>query len=313
MLTRLLTGLIFAVLALTNPAQAGEPVAGEAQPQADFTEQPTEIPAAKTAPRTLKFAGLTWWVKASRDGLAGPGPNYFSADPQDVFVDEQGRLHLTISHRDGKWFSTEVVTQATTGYGQYEFHLVGPVDGLDPNAVLGLFTWDSHTWKTDANSEIDIELTRWADADAPNLNYSVHPGWGPDTESGKHPERTTLFDMALDGDESTHVINWTPTRVTNSSYQGAGLDPEKLIYSWSFDDTNPPRITNNEQGDTSDPIVIPRPSTTTHTRINLWLIDTDGDNQADPPTDGQPIQVIISGFRFIPIHQAQTRPAQAGE
>ncbi len=294
------------------PAVQAESAAAT-QPEVAHAAPAVDIPHVETTPRTIEFAGMTWWVKDSQGGLAGPGPNAFSADERDVWVDDQGRLHLTISQRDGKWLSTEVITQAPTGYGDFEFQITGAVDNLDLNAVLGLFTWDTQTWKTDANSEIDIELTRWADADTPNLHYAVHPGWGPDTESGKHPERIKMTEMALDGEESTHAIHWSPTLVTCASYQGAGQDPEKLIVRWEFDDTNPPRIVGNAQGETTGPILIPKPSPTTNTRINLWLIDTDRDKLGNPPTDGQPIEVIISGFRYTPAEQAQAVAEQAVE
>jgi len=301
--------LIAALLAVTGLPQAYGETAPATPPEvtpalevapAAVEEEAAGIPHVETTPRSIEFSGLTWLVKDSAGGLAGPGPNQFSADEQSVWVDDQGRLHLTIAQRDGIWYSTEVITQIPTGYGEYEFQLTGAVDNLDPNAVLGLFTWDTQTWQTDANSEIDIELTRWSDPDAENLHYAVHPGWGPDTESGKHPERFKLAHMSLDGEESTHAIHWSPTQVTTASYQGAGQDPEKLIARFDFDDTNPPRVTRNAEGETSDPIVIPKPSATTNARINLWLNDANRDRLGDPPTDGQPIEVIISGFRYTP-------------
>ncbi len=299
--------LLTALLSAPN-----SPLAYAEQAPATQPAEP-EIAHVETLPRTIEFAQLTWDVKDSAGGLAGPGPNHFSADDESVWVDDQGRLHLTISKRDGKWLCTEVVTQAPNGYGEYEFRLVGEVDNLDPNVILGLFTWDNNTWKTDANSEIDIELTRWSDPDAKNLHYAVHPGWGPDTVSGRHPERVKQIDMALEGEESTHAIHWSPTLVTCASYQGAGQDSDKLIARFDFDNTNPPRITNNAQGETTGPILIPKPSPTTHARINLWLNDADRDKLGDPPTDGQPIEVIISGFRYTPASEAGDGSGERGE
>ncbi len=306
------TILIAALLTLLVQAGAQGQTAEATLPGDGPAAAQVEIAHIETTPRMIEFAGMTWGIKHNADGRAGPGPNYFSNAEQDVWVDDQGRLHLTISHRDGKWRCTEVVSEAHTGYGEYEFQVTGPVDKLDPNAVLGLFTWDTQTWKTDANSEIDIELTRWSDADAPILNYAVHPGWGPDTESGRHPERVKISHMKLTGDVSTHVIQWGPTRVICASYQGIGQDPKRLIDRWGFDDTNPPRIAGNGRGEVSDPIVIPKPSPTTNTRINLWLNNADRDKLGDPPTDGKPIEVIISGFRYTPAEQAQTQPDEAG-
>ncbi len=303
-----ITAMILAAAILPGPLRALGQAPPTTQPEEAATTPSAEIPHIETTPRTIEFAGMSWGIKHNAEGKAGPGPNYFSNDERDVWVDDQGRLHLTISLRDGKWRCTEVVSEASTGYGEYEFQVTGPIDKLDPNVVLGLFTWDTQTWKTDANSEIDIEVTRWSKAGAPNLHYAVHPGWGPDTESGRHPERVKVRHMKLTGDVSTHVIQWSPTRVTCASYQGEEQDPKRLIDRWGFDDTNPPRIVGNGQGEVTDPIVIPKPSPTTNTRINLWLNNADRDHLGDPPTDGQPIEVIISGFKYTPADAAQARP-----
>ncbi len=108
-------------------------------------------------PRTVNFAGYVWYVKSS-DSQVGPGPNYFSDSTDDVWVDDQNRLHLTIVQRDGKWYSTEVYTQVPLGYGEYVFCLASPINNLDPNVVLGLFTWDSVAPAGIYNREIDIEV-----------------------------------------------------------------------------------------------------------------------------------------------------------
>lgn len=302
MLTHL-TKAVTATALLTAIAGSGCDAQTQSEAQAQTTTQPSDQDT-----QTIEFAGMTWRVKHQMQGDAGPGPNYFSADKQDVWVDDEGRLHMTLTQRDGKWHCTEVVSELATGYGEYEFQVVGAVDQLDPNIVLGLFTWNSDSWKTDANSEIDIELTRWAEADALNLHYSVHPGWGPDTPDGKHPERTEMLDMELQGDTSTHVINWAPTVVTCASYQGSGQDPENLIANWTFDDSNPPRIASNGQGETTEPILIPKPGKATNARINLWLVNADRKGLGDPPTDGQDVEVIISAFRYTPAAAAQTQP-----
>ena len=211
---------------------------------------------------TLEFAGLTWRIKHSNE-LMGPGPNHFSNDPRDVWTDDDGNLHLALNHRDGKWLSTELVSDWPVGYGTYEFRLAGSgseasgagPDQLDPNVVLGLFTWDTDSWPTDANSEIDIELTRWCEAGAPNLHYSVHPAWGPD---GKHPERYKPQRIDLKGSPSTHVITWSPKGVECAMYLGdAGPDPDKLICQWRFGADNPPRVAGDAEGNITEPIVIP--------------------------------------------------------
>ena len=91
--------------------------------------------------RTIRFSGYDWLVKTSTV-LVGPGPNYFSDDEENVWIDDLGRLHLRVTRdADGHWRASEVVLQASLGYGQYRFALEGTAQELDPNVVLGLFTW----------------------------------------------------------------------------------------------------------------------------------------------------------------------------
>ncbi len=118
------------------------------------------------AARTVTFSGSTWTV---RNGFGGPGPNLFSDDPENVWVDAQGRLHLAITYRGGIWYCAEVISTQTVGYGGYGWVLDSRVDNLDLNAVLGLFTYGS-----DAN-EVDIEFSRFGGATATNAQYVVQP------------------------------------------------------------------------------------------------------------------------------------------
>ena len=93
----------------------------------------TALPSATRRPVTsLTFAGRNWRVKSSLVPV-GPGPNLFSNNAEDVFVDAQGRLHLRIVNRGGQWYSTEVISTGAYGYGTYTFQLAGAVD-FDPNS-----------------------------------------------------------------------------------------------------------------------------------------------------------------------------------
>lgn len=123
-------------------------------------------------PRTVEFGGHHWTVRDSGGALQGPGPNRFSADPRDVWVDAKG-LHLRLAHRNGVWTSAQVVLERPLGYGTYAFTLAGPVDRPDRHAVLGLFTWDDA--ETDAHRELDVEISRWDDPLRSNAQFVVQP------------------------------------------------------------------------------------------------------------------------------------------
>jgi hypothetical protein len=102
-------------------------------------------------PRWLSFSGYDWWVKTST-GPVGPGPNYFSDSTNNVWLDGQGQLHLRITNRSNQWQCPELVSARTFGYGIYRFQLASPADNLNPNAVLGLFTWSDDPVKSQAQS-----------------------------------------------------------------------------------------------------------------------------------------------------------------
>jgi len=219
--------------------------------------------------RTIEFSGYTWKVKAS-EAPAGPGPNYFSDRAEDVWVDENGRLHMRIVRRDGRWYCTEVFTEAPLGYGKYVFHVASRVDQLDQNIVLGLFTWDDtapeHNYR-----EIDVEFSRWGQAANDNAQYVVQP-WG-------HAGNMHRFNVELNGNDSTHGFDWRADRVFFQSMHGHQPFPgpgETEIASWTY---------------TGDDIP---PTGGGNARINLWLF------YGDPPSNGEGAEVIIEAFEFIP-------------
>lgn len=146
-----------------------------------------------------------------------PGPNAFSAASDTVWVDSAG-LHLRISNRSGTWTSAEVVLAASRGYGRYEFETTSRLDQLDPNAVLGFFTYN-YPDPAFAHRELDIEFSpRLAGGGAGH--FVVQNGAGPSFAFAA-PAATLV----------THVIDWRPNRVAFSSgaaswtYSGTGVPP----------------------------------------------------------------------------------------
>ena len=141
---------------------------------------------------TITWGGLTWQVKTSTAAV-GPGPNIF--DKANVSVDGSGYLHLKIQKNgSNQWTAAEIIGPTTYGYGKYSFFLGSRVDNLDPNVVLGLFTWSDKA--AYAHREIDIEFSRWSDATDPtNAQYVVQP-----------------FDLA------NHLVRFTQPTVTTSTH-----------------------------------------------------------------------------------------------
>jgi hypothetical protein len=220
--------------------------------------------------RWISFSAYDWWVKAS-PGLIGPGPNYFSDSTNNVWLDDQGRLHLRITSVSNQWQCAEVVTRRTFGYGSYRFELDSPVNNINPSVVLGLFTWSDDPAYT--HREIDVECGRWANTnDVNNAQYVVQP-WDS-------PGHLVRYAVPADLTNSTHLFTWETNRVTYQCQRG-GYSPTpaatNVISSWVFTNAAAVPQTGDE-----------------NVRINLWLIN------GTPPTDKQEAEFVLKSFSFVP-------------
>ena len=224
------------------------------------------LAALLLAPRTVEFGGHRWEVRDSGGEKQGPGPNLFSPDPRDVWTDAKG-LHLRIVKRDGQWRSTQVVLEKPLGYGTYRFTLDSPVDRLDPQAVLGLFTWDDA--EEDAHREIDFEFSRWEDPLRGNGQFVIQP----------YDKLGNIVRFELPGIRgSVHQFEWLPESVAFSSRTAEGRIVAEHVFASN----------------------LPKPGKE-QAMINLWLID------GKPPRDGKPIEVVLRDFRFVPAPSGKRR------
>jgi len=242
----------------------------------------------------LKFAGRKWTVKESPTPV-GPGPNRFSADPKDVWVDKHG-LHLTIHKKGEHWYSTEVILDENLGYGTYLFQTNSRQDLLDDNAVFGAFTWDPHDDDERIpeypNREIDFEDSRWGDPAAENSQIVVQPGQVP----GNH-FRFNLPDLSEEA-ALTRYFTWSPGKVEFRSLHGKYM-PEDFPDSAVFH-----RHTYVESEQTKN--ILPQPGRENF-RFNLWLYEPDpSDKKPREPQEGKPVEVVISDFVYLPLDASQT-------
>jgi hypothetical protein len=230
--------------------------------------------AVRVAPtaRQLNFADYGWWVKTST-GQVGPGPNYFSASTNNVWVDAQGALHMKITHTNNTWQCAEIISDRSFGYGQYRFSVSAPVSSLDPNVVLGLFTYCNDNVYN--YREMDVELSRWADAaNVNNAQFVVQPAG---------PGKKLKFNVAGGVTNSSYSFVWQTNRVDFECLNGdfttspAAAD---IIQTWSCQVGVPPA-----GGET--------------VRFNLWLY------QSAPPSNNQEVEVVISKFEFVPLGTPQ--------
>ena len=222
------------------------------------------------AARQFNFSGYGWSVKTGSGSQVGPGPNYFSDSTNNVWVDAQGLLHLKITYTNNTWQCAEIISDRSFGFGQYRFSVSAPVNNLDPNAVLGLFTYSDDAAYNDR--EIDMELSRWDYAFGSNdvEDYAIAPYGNGQTLRFPLPANTT---------NSTHSFIWQTNSVTFQTVRGDFASPpavSNILESWNCPTGIPPA--GGEQ-----------------VHINLWL------DNGSPPVNGQPVEVILSQFEFVPL------------
>lgn len=214
--------------------------------------------------RVISFSGYRWLVSDSGDDKAGPGPNYFSDSEDNVWVDDQGRLHLKITFRNGRWNCARVELATPSTYGKYVFYISTRPDSLDRQVVWGLYTYKSN------DEEIDIEFSRWGVEDNQEAQYAVQPS---DKAGNKF-----RFSTNLEGSYSTHIFDWTSRWIDFASYHGHRLDPvneTQIINRWRYSGDDIP------------------PDSDEKLKMNLWLF------RGEPPSDGKETEVVVDLVKII--------------
>lgn len=210
-------------------------------------------------PSVIEWSGHQWEVKQHSRKI-GPGPNFFSSANVEVVDDE---LRLSITKIGNKWYAAEVINTESFGYGTYTWTL-GPMGPLDPQVVLGLFTWNDDPAYN--HREIDIEYAKWGNAsDTNNAQYVVQPY---STEGNEHRWRQDTFGVA-----TVHSFTWTETSVAFVSRTAGGVELE----SWTYNGPDVPV----EGGENA--------------RMNLWLF------RGSAPQDGLPVTVVLESFSYEPL------------
>jgi hypothetical protein len=240
---------------------------------------------------TLEFAAKTWEVKAA-EYRQGPGGNIFSASKKNVAVDRKGHLHLAIRKEKENWTCAELYSQEPMGYGHYYFVVEKEFSAMDPMAVFAFFTYDKTNFVEQANSEIDIEFSRWCNPlSAEIVHYTVHPSAG----ARLHLERQHRPSVAAplwDGITSHHII-WTDSLVEWQSYPRTETHPDSILGYFRFQLPQPER-TKYKDGVAIKPIGVPQPGLNTQVHFNLWLF------KGSAPYKGKEEEVIIRDFSYTP-------------
>ena len=220
-----------------------------------------------TDEQTIRFSGYDWIVRDG--GMSGPGPNVWSRS--NVWLDENGDLHLKIAQTESGWTCAEVTTVERLGFGAYQFQVIGRIDQLDQNIVLGLFNYPTEDVGPDATNEIDIEYAHWGNPEWPIGNFTVWP-----TESGIE-QISNSFPVALNGTYTTQRFVWESRKIFFQALHGHRDDNENEIVNWLYKPDDPLAHISQQ----AMPV-----------HINLWLF------QGQPPVDGHEVEIVIHSFTF---------------
>ncbi|HEY5955506.1 MAG TPA: glycoside hydrolase family 16 protein [Polyangiaceae bacterium] len=215
----------------------------------------------------INWKGYVWSV--TDGGMAGVA----NGSPSNVSVDVDGYLHLKIQKNGNTWTAAELFTTTKLGFGTYQWQIDGPIDTFDKNVVLGLFPYGPAAGiGADGTNEIDIEYSRWGQANGPNGDWTNYPA------SGSTVGEFT-YNFSLNGDSlSTSRFIWTKTSIEDFLLEG--LQPltstAPLLKTWKYSPANP--STNIPQQ------ALPL-------GMNLWCFDI--------PSDGKNVEIVIRDFQFL--------------
>jgi hypothetical protein len=165
-------------------------------------------------PKIIHFSGYDWRVRSSPNDRGG---DIYDYEPSNVWVDDQGYLHLLMGQEGGRWHCAEVSLTRSLGYGTYRF-VISESAHLPPSAILTLFTQDSD------GTDLQIELGRWGKTQNHNADYVVQPYY--------IPQNTVHFDVPAGA--MTHMLRWEPGSATFRSFTGVSSAPRALVMDHVF-------------------------------------------------------------------------------
>jgi len=143
----------------------------------------------------IHWKGIDWGVDS------GKTPHGIGEwNNKGAWLDDQNRMHLTITKNKGKWYCTQIYSKNAFRYGTFTWTVDSPIFTFDKNSVVGLYTW------ADVNQELDIETTK------NTLHYTVHCPSKDGVDS--YP--------SINGKETKHRIDWKPNYVRFTSWKADG-------------------------------------------------------------------------------------------
>jgi hypothetical protein len=227
-----------------------------------------------SSPRIIDFAEQQWIIESYMSDKSYPGPNYYSNDEAHVWVDNKGFLNMTIQQNEfGQWVCSSVKSVLPAKYGIHRFKVIGNLEDLDKNTVIGMFFYRIDPYSPDQRAEVDIELSSWGfPKDTPdgtinassNVHYVLWEPWSNDTTPVVQSSESFWMDMPR-GTHSTHELTWHPKTLSFLSYFGhSPNNPNKKVARYF-------ELSNNK----ADTWVLPKEDEKMHLLLNFWLHESD--------------------------------------
>lgn len=217
--------------------------------------------SAAQSMRTISFSGFEWYVRDSNNSKVGPGGNKFSNSNDNVWLDNEGKLHLKLVFKNGVWYCSEVRLLKSLGYGTYTFHVNSDLTTIDDNAVIGMFSY------LDDNNEIDIEFSKWGIDSNSNAQFVVQPA-----DKTGNIERFTIDK----GQNSTqHSFEWRENFIRFES-KIIKKDTSQILHEWRYTGESIPK----ESGE--------------RLKLNLWLF------KSQHVKNLKKSEVVIDSITFSP-------------
>lgn len=164
-------------------------------------------------PRTITFSGYEWLVRQTQNDRRGMN----DYDGRNVWVDNDGCLHLVLTERDGRWTSADLRLTRSLGYGTYSFD-VRDTSTLDPSTAFSMYTFDP--LGSDQNfRELTVDVSRWDEPGNMNGQFVVQPETVP----------ANVYRFAIPAGLVTHSFRWEPGRVAFRTDRKNGTAPGSLV------------------------------------------------------------------------------------
>lgn len=238
----------------------------------------------------LNWRGHDWAVRSTNDVMTWGGPQ--AAHPRDgerkwfngAHINKKDKLIVENKGING---GVELILTESTGYGTYEFNYSADFDKMDPNNVLGIFTYDSaeavinktpgmekHT-NAGGKTEIDfIEISRW----------------GQDNREHTYGGVTTYPDDSKNEDDRVSLKRFDIPKGFQTINTKAIWQENYLRVVTSLED-------GTVLSDVTQTKRVPKDNGKQQLRINLW---TTGQNKGSYK-NAKGDKVIFSDFNFTPL------------